>query len=56
MASAAVMAITKWSISGSKKAAACACFTSPIDARCKKESPGGEAGASPKEKIRPEGL
>src|SRR5262249_35314578 len=25
--------------SGSKKAAACACFTSPIDARCKKKAP-----------------
>src|SRR6516162_6980434 len=39
MALARVMAITKWSISGSKNAAACAGFTSPVDAR-QKESPG----------------
>ena len=27
-----------------KKAAACACFTSPIDARCKKKAPGDVPG------------
>jgi hypothetical protein len=51
MASAAVMAVTKWSISGlQKKRSGLRLLTSPTERAMQKESPGGEAGASPKEK------